>query len=243
MANGNPGLGRLVAVMHRLRRECPWDREQSHHSLVSYLVEETCEVVEAIENGSDADLREELGDLLLQVVFHAAIAEQEQRFNLDDVAAEVADKLIRRHPYVFSDDALPEDLHVSWEQRKRAEKSRRSALDGVPRRLSALVRAQKVLSRAASHGVWHDGGGPETGNHESGIPGIDKRATFGSEAELGQALLALAAGAQRDGLDAEQALRAQLRELENQVTAREQRSQQTPASTPAGLPRITTRRV
>lgn len=218
MAPAHPELERFVAVMHRLRRECPWDREQTHLSLVSHLVEETCEVVDAIEDGSDADLREELGDLLLQVVFHAAIAEQEQRFTLDDVAAEVADKLIRRHPHVFSEAAVPPDLGVSWEQRKRAEKSRSSALEGIPQRLSALVRAQKVLSRAASHGVPH----PQL--PENRISGDAEPASIGAEAELGRALLTLAAAAQRDGFDAEQALRAQLRELENQITAQERQS-------------------
>lgn len=209
-ASSHPELQRFVEVMHRLRRECPWDREQTHLSLVSHLVEETCEVVDAIEAGSDADLREELGDLLLQVLFHAAIAEEQARFTLDDVAADVADKLIRRHPHVFSDAALPEDLPVSWEQRKRAEKARSSALEGIPSRLSALVRAQKVLSRAASHDV---------------VPEDLNASKIASEAELGNALLTLAAGAQRDGLDAEQALRARVRELENHITALEAQSQ------------------
>lgn len=192
--------------MHRLRRECPWDREQTHLSLVSHLVEETCEVIEAIEAGSDDDLREELGDLLLQVLFHATIAEEEHRFTLDEVAADVADKLVRRHPHVFAEAAVPEDLGVSWEQRKRVEKARSSALEGIPERLSSLVRAQKVLSRARSHDV---------------VPaGLDSP-PIGSEEELGRALLALAASAQRDGFDAEQALRSQLRALEDQIHALE----------------------
>lgn len=143
-----PELERLVGVMHRLRAECPWDAEQTHLSLVKYLVEETLEVVEAIEAGSDHDLVEELGDLLLQVVFHAEIAAGESRFDLEDVARGIADKLIARHPYVFSDQPVPDDLLRSWEQRKRAEKGRTSVLDGIPQQLSALTRAAKVLARS-----------------------------------------------------------------------------------------------
>lgn len=206
MAPTHPELERFIGVMYRLRRECPWDREQTHLSLVSYLVEETCEVIEAIEAGSDDDLREELGDLLLQVLFHATIAEEDHRFSLDEVAADVADKLVRRHPYVFADGAVPPDLDASWEQRKRAEKARSSALDGIPVRLSSLVRAQKVLSRARSHDV---------------VPtGLDAP-PIGSEEDLGRALLALAASAQREGFDAEQALRSQLRALESRIQALE----------------------
>lgn len=201
----HPAVDRFVAVMARLRRECPWDAEQTHHSLVRYLVEETCEVVEAIEDGTDADLAEELGDLLLQVVFHATIAAERGAFDLDDVARGVADKLIARHPHVFADAGVPTDLHASWEQRKRAEKSRTSALDGIPARLSALTRAQKVLSRARSHDV-----------------AVEIETTPVGEAELGEQLLALAARAQASGLDAEQVLRARLRILEDEVAAREQ---------------------
>lgn len=149
----HPGLDRLVEVMRALRAGCPWDARQTHRSLVHYLVEETLEVVEAIEDGSDEALREELGDLLLQVVFHAEIAAEEGRFDIDAVASGIADKLVARHPYVFSDSAVPEDLMGSWEQRKRAEKGRSSALDGIPNRMSALARANKVVARARYHGL------------------------------------------------------------------------------------------
>ncbi len=195
---------RFAAVMARLRRECPWDAGQTHLSLVRYLVEETCEVVEAIEDGDDTDLREELGDLLLQVVFHAIIAAERGAFTLDDVAAGVADKLVARHPYVFADGDVPDDLDVGWEQRKRAEKGRTSALDGIPARLSALTRAQKVVGRTRSHGV------------DVGMP-----AEVVTEDELGDELLALAARAQAAGLDAEQVLRSRVRLLEAEVRATE----------------------
>jgi XTP/dITP diphosphohydrolase len=146
-------LERLVAVMHRLRSGCPWDAEQTHASLVRYLVEETLEVVEAIEAGDDAHLTEELGDLLLQVVFHAEIAAETGRFDIEDVARRIADKLVARHPYVFSDAEVPDDLIGSWERAKATEKSRASALEGIPEQLSALTRAHKVLVRARSHGL------------------------------------------------------------------------------------------
>ena len=194
-------LQRLVEVMRRLRRECPWDAEQTHESLVGYLVEETLEVVEAIEQGSDAALVEELGDLLLQVVFHAEIAAQQGRFTIDDVARGIADKLIARHPYVFADADVPDDLLVSWEQRKRAEKGRTSALDGIPDRMSALTRAGKVLARAGSHGV--------------------PVSTDASAADIGERMLALVVEANDQGIDAEQATRAAVRRLEQRIVQAE----------------------
>ncbi|GAB3699432.1 hypothetical protein GCM10028815_04900 [Mariniluteicoccus flavus] len=193
-------LDRFVGVMRRLRVECPWDAEQTHRSLVHYLVEETCEVVDAVESGDDTDLREELGDLLLQVVFHATIAEQEGRFTLDDVARGVADKLIDRHPYVFGDGEVPDDLNATWEARKRAEKGRTSSLDGIPVRLSALARANKVVSRARSHAVPLD------------LPEESVTAE-----EVGRDALALVARAQASGVDPEQAVRDALRGLEDCV--------------------------
>lgn len=194
-------LQRLLEVMHRLRHECPWDAEQTHESLVGYLVEETLEVVEAIEQGSDAALVEELGDLLLQVVFHAEIAAQQGRFTIDDVARGIADKLIARHPYVFADADVPDDLLASWEQRKRAEKGRTSALDGIPDRMSALTRAGKVLARAGSHGV--------------------PVSTDASAADIGERMLALVVEANDQGIDAEQATRAAVRRLEQRIVQAE----------------------
>ena len=143
----------LVAVMARLRDECPWDRSQTHRSLVTYLVEETGEVVDAIEAGTDDDLVEELGDLLLQVVFHARIAEGEGVFNIDEVVGGIVAKLVTRHPYVFSDEDVPEDLDAAWEARKAAAKGRTSSLDGIAHSLSSVARSAKVISRARSRGV------------------------------------------------------------------------------------------
>ena len=199
-------VDRLVEVMHRLRRDCPWDAEQTHLSLVPYLVEESCEVVEAIEAGTSDDLREELGDLLLQVVFHSELAAEDDAFDLQAVAAGIADKLVARHPHVFAADEVPTDLHATWEQRKAVEKGRTSALDGIPERLSALSRAAKILSRARSRRVPL-----ETPDHVEPI----------TDEELGQALLDLVGRAQASGLDAEQSARTAVRRLEGRVRAAE----------------------
>lgn len=204
-----PELSRLVAVMHRLRTGCPWDAEQTHASLVRYLVEETLEVVEAIEAGDDSELTEELGDLLLQVVFHAEIAAESGRFDIEDVARRISDKLIARHPYVFTDAAVPTDLVGSWERAKAVEKSRDSALDGIPERLSALTRAHKVLVRARSHGL-----DPEA----LGVSGADV-----PSGAVGAEFLRLVARAEELGLDPEQEARAALRVLEGRVRAAEHR--------------------
>lgn len=219
-------LERLVAVMDRLRRDCPWDAEQTHHSLVPYLVEETCEVVEAIETGTAADLREELGDLLLQVVFHARLAqERADGFDVQAVAAGIADKLVARHPHVFAYtpeggdpleppderlDEVPTDLHYTWEQRKVAEKGRTSVLQGIPEQLSALSRASKIVGRARSRRV--------------DLPLADTPVTAD---EVGEQMLSLVARAQASGIDAEQATRAAVRGLEGRVRDAEARASTT----------------
>ncbi len=201
----HPELDRLIAVMHTLRRHCPWDAEQTHLSLVPYLVEETLEVVEAVEDGTDAVLVEELGDLLLQVAFHAEIADQEGRFDIEDVARGISDKLVARHPHVFASEPVPDDLLATWEQRKRAEKGRTSALDGIPGRMSALTRAAKVIARSERHGVAVplDAGTPDAAD------------------DLGARILALVAEAHERGVDAEQATRAAVRDLERRIVALE----------------------
>jgi XTP/dITP diphosphohydrolase len=196
-----PELERLVDIMARLRQECPWDAQQTHRSLVQYLIEETAETVEAIEVTDHDHLCEELGDLLLQVIFHAQIAsEQTPGFTVEDVARGIADKLISRHPYVFATAELPSDLHYTWEQRKAAEKGRTSALQGIPDQLSALARANKIISRVRSRRV---------------------RVTLPDEPtsveEVGSQLLALAARAHAAGIDPDQALRDAVRDLEAKV--------------------------
>ena len=212
-----PELERLVEVMARLRQACPWDAEQTHRSLVQYLIEETAETVEAIEADDRDLLREELGDLLLQVLFHSEIAaERSDGFGLEDVARGIADKLVARHPYVFAAGEVPSDLNYSWEQRKAVEKGRRSVLDGIPEQLSALARANKIISRVRSRRVG------------LGLP--DEPVTA---EQVGAEILALAARAEAAGIDPDQAVRDALRGLERQVAAAE-----TPTSTrPSDCPR------
>lgn len=193
-------LERLREVMARLRVECPWDATQTHASLLPHLIEEAGEVVDAVETGTSEDLEEELGDLLLQVYFHARIAEDEGRFDVEDVARGIADKLIRRHPYVFADAEVPADLRATWEQRKRAEKGRSSSLDGIADALSVVARAQKVVSRSRSHGVAVD------------LPSEP----IGAE-EVGRGIVELVARAQANGIDADAAARDAVRALESRI--------------------------
>ncbi|HUT63345.1 MAG TPA: nucleoside triphosphate pyrophosphohydrolase [Anaerolineae bacterium] len=137
---------------------CPWDREQSHNSLKPYLIEEAYEVVEAIDSGSDEHLREELGDVLLQVVFHAEIAAREGRFDIEDIITGVVDKLRRRHPHVFGDVSLSSSEQVlkNWEAIKRLEKRENkkggSVLDGLPKSLPALIKARRIQEKVSRFG-------------------------------------------------------------------------------------------
>lgn len=148
----------LIAIMKRLRAPggCPWDAEQTHESLTRYLLEETYEVIEAIEAKDPGHLQEELGDLLLQPVFHAAIAEEAGTFTIDDVIRTLCDKLIRRHPHVFGDLQIADSAAQieNWEKIKKVEKGaeRLSALSGVPPHLPALLKAQKITEKAARVG-------------------------------------------------------------------------------------------
>jgi XTP/dITP diphosphohydrolase len=153
-------LLRAAEVMDRLRSPggCPWDAEQTHQSLAKYLLEETYETLEAIEIGDMALLREELGDLLLQVLFHARLAEElpeGQRFSIDDVAGDLVDKLVHRHPHVFADTEVSgaDEVNENWERLKAAEKGRASVVDGVPMGQPALALAAKLVSRAERAGV------------------------------------------------------------------------------------------
>ena len=198
-------------TMRAVRERCVWSQRITHRDLVPYLVEESHEVIDAVESGSRTDLREELGDLLWQVLFHSAIAAQDpdDPFDIDDVAETLTEKMVRRHPHVFADATAttPEEVLVHWNAAKAAEKrTRTSVLDGVPRGMPALARAQKVAGRAAGAGV--------------DAPVASDPAT---EAELGEALLALVGRARAEGWDAERALRERLRVLEADVRAAEAR--------------------
>lgn len=198
----------VVAVMDRLYSPggCPWDAEQTHESLVRYLLEESHELAEAIETGDRAGMREELGDVLLQVLFHARIAADDAGapFTIDDVAADLDEKLRRRHPHVFAGEQV-EDLHARWDAIKKTEKQRTSILDGVPLAQGALARTQKVLSRAQRAGIQVE---PPSTPH-------DAEQAYGAE------LLDVVRRAQADGVDAEGALRAAVRGVEERVRAAE----------------------
>jgi XTP/dITP diphosphohydrolase len=204
----------LVAVMDRLRSPggCPWDATQTHASLVPFLLEETYEAVEAIEAGDSAALREELGDLLLQVVFHARVAAEDAAapWTIDDVAAGIVDKLVARHPHVFGDAeaATPEDVETRWAELKRAQKGRTSAVDGVPLAQPALSLATQLMSRAERAGLVVDVPGPT----------VTTDATISPEA-VGELLLGVVALARAAGVDAEAALREAARGYAGRVRA------------------------
>jgi MazG family protein len=209
---GQPGarLLELVQVMDRLRRECPWDQRQTPESLVRYLVEETYEVIEAIESGDRDHLREELGDLLLQVVFHARIASEaaNRPFDIDDVAAGIVAKLVSRHPHVFAGLAVSgaDEVERNWEALKASEKSRTSPVDGIPPGLPALLLADKVISRlrrSQSPVVEL----VETSTTEASRSSTTEAVTAES---VGDALFDLVAAASAAGIDAELALRARV---------------------------------
>lgn len=213
-------LRAAAETMRAVRERCVWSQRITHRDLVPYLIEESHEVIDAVESGTRADLREELGDLLWQVLFHAAIAAQDEDdpFDIDDVARTLTEKMVRRHPHVFGGEtaATPEEVLVHWNAAKAAEKrTRRSVLDGVPRGMPALALAQKLVGRAAGAGVVASGDGSAQSSAASGP------AAPGTEAELGDALLALVALARTNGWDAERALRERLRVLEDEVRAAE----------------------
>jgi XTP/dITP diphosphohydrolase len=193
---GDSPLIELVEIMARLRAECGWKAVQTHRSLAKHLLEETYETIDAIEaldrGGSPEHLREELGDVLLQVYLHAAIAAESGAFDIDDVAAGLRDKMIRRNPHVFGDvdETDLARINETWESVKDAEKERAGLFDGIPSTLPALTRAAKVLDRLARAGMP--------------LPTPDPH-------DLGDRLLALVAEARAVGEDPEQALREAVR--------------------------------
>jgi NTP pyrophosphatase (non-canonical NTP hydrolase) len=196
----------LVAVMDRLRSPggCPWDAEQTHESLVPYAIEETHELVEAIESGDRPHMVEELSDLLLQVVFHARVGQEhpDAPFGIDDVAGGIVEKLVRRHPHVFADvDAdTPQEVSDNWEQLKAAEKPHRtSPLDGIPQDLPALARASKAAARLSTAGRF------------------DLAEAAAADDDLGSRLFALVLEARSNGQDPEALLRASVRALDAQL--------------------------
>jgi XTP/dITP diphosphohydrolase len=215
-------LDELIAVAHKLRAPggCPWDAEQTHESLVKYLLEETYELIEALESGNREEIMEELGDVLYQVVFHsdlAAAGSLGEPFDIQDVAKLSADKMRGRHPHVFG---TPEELEkyaaktgdevmLNWDSHKQREKpERQSVLDGIPQALPALALADKVIGKAQKIGLL-----PE-GESDAGLP-------MDNEDVLGGLLLTIVADARAKGLDPERALREATRELQVAIRATE----------------------
>lgn len=204
-------LQHLVAVMDQLRSPggCPWDAEQSHESLVKFLLEESYEYIEAVETNDREAMREELGDVLLQVYFHARMAEEHptEPFSIEDVAQTVAEKLIRRHPHVFADveDLSSDEVLENWEALKALEKGRTSAVDGVPLAQPALTLVTKLLYRAEKNRLKLD------------LPELSKEPTEATEAAVGELLLATIAWATVNGIDPEGALREVSRGLIDQI--------------------------
>lgn len=207
----NPKLDELIEVMAKLRGPggCPWDAEQTHESLIRYLLEETYELIDAIEAGDRDDMIEELGDVLYQVIFHSDLAAHTpgEEFTLEDVAERMSAKMVGRHPHVFGGDRTADtadEVMTFWDDLKKAEKpGRTSTLDGVPQAMPALLLADKLLGKAERLEVV-DVGGPAP------FP-------FASEDELGAVLLAMVASARSQGLDAERALRSRLRDLQADI--------------------------
>ena len=211
MSDSTSQLEALREVMDQLRSPggCPWDAEQSHETLLKYLLEESYEFIEAVEEGDRQAMREELGDVLLQVFFHARMAEEHPTdpFNVEDVAQVVAEKLVRRHPHVFSDTKVSGSAEVleNWEAQKAAEKGRTSATEGVPLGQPALALATKLIYRAQKYG------------HQIAIEHPLKLAPNTSEKELGAVLLGVLDQALALDIDPEAALRSAIKGYIEQI--------------------------
>ncbi|MEY5030641.1 MAG: hypothetical protein RLZZ334_588 [Actinomycetota bacterium] len=204
-------LQRLVEVMDTLRSPggCPWDAEQTHESLLKYLLEESYEFVDAVQSGNRVDMREELGDVLLQVYFHARMAQEHPTdpFSIEDVAQGIADKLIRRHPHVFEGVEVRDSQEVleNWEEIKKKEKGRTSPLDGVAMSQPALPLVEKLLYRAEKYNV------------DVTLPDSVSIDGAADESAVGQALLAVIAWAHANGIDAEAALRKEAMRITEEI--------------------------
>lgn len=208
------GLEHLREVMDRLRSPggCPWDAEQTHESLLKYLLEESYEFSDAVHQGDREAMREELGDVLLQVFFHARIAQEHPSdpFDVDVIAEGIAKKLINRHPHVFGDEKVSgaQEVLDNWEAIKAKEKGRTSALDGVAMAQPALPLTEKLIYRAEKYGV---------------ALSLDGDEELASPEAVGEALLKIIAAAHRNGIDAENALRAKALEIAAQIQASQPR--------------------
>jgi uncharacterized protein YabN with tetrapyrrole methylase and pyrophosphatase domain len=205
-----PPIRQVLEVMAALRAPdgCPWDREQDHRSLLWHAIEESYELMDAVEAGDDVELAEELGDLLLQVVFHAQLGRERQAFDFDQVCLGLVEKLVRRHPHVFGDTKVKDVAQVwaNWERIKRAEKegtrqARPSALDGVPRHLPGLMRAQKLVKKATKAGL----------NPHGVVAHAQASAKPATRREIAAGLFHIAEYCQDRGWSAEELLRSETR--------------------------------
>ena len=220
-------INRLLDIMARLRdREtgCPWDIEQTFKTIAPYTVEEAYEVADAIDRGNMADLKEELGDLLLQVVFHAQMANEEKIFNFEDVVTALSDKLVFRHPHVFGDAkaANADEVLVVWNKQKDAEKDHKSDIDGVTLGLPALLRAQKLQKKAGKSGfVWPDAESAWEKLEEELQEFKDAKTKEEQAEELGDLLFCIVNYARLKGHDTEEILTATNKKFEKRFKAME----------------------
>jgi uncharacterized protein YabN with tetrapyrrole methylase and pyrophosphatase domain len=212
-----PAINQLLAVMAKLRspKGCPWDREQDHMTLRRHAVEEVYELIDAIEARDDHEMAEELGDLLLQVVFHCQMAKERKAFDFEKVTQHLVDKLIRRHPHVFGKTKVKDvdEVWANWEQIKKAEKQgtkhqRNSALDGIPKHLPALLRAEKLIKKA----------------RKAKLLTTPTRRTPASKADTARKLFRLVSGTSNNGWSAEELLMDWTRQQEKRLRSKERRS-------------------
>lgn len=214
LLSGETPYARLKNLMTRLRNECPWDSQQSFETIAPYTIEEAYEVDDAIQRKDMGELREELGDLLFQVVFHSKLAEEENAFDLDDVTNGLVEKMVRRHPHIFAEDSLPDAEDINWEKMKAAERSAKgqtSRLEGVALSLPALMRAQKLQKRAAKTGFDWPSAAPVWDKIDEEIAevkeAIDSRDKDEIENEIGDLLFTVVNLSRKLGVDSEIALR------------------------------------
>ncbi len=204
---------RFMEVMRKVKTECPWDKQQTHQTLRQYFIEETYEVIDTIDEMNYPEMEEELGDVLTQIAFHALLAEDKKKFKIEDVCNTVSEKLIRRHPHIFSDVEVKDEHDVlkNWENIKLKEGNKESILDGVPKHLPALIKAYRVQSKAGRVGFdWEDYGGAfaklyeELDELKESVESEDKNRI---EEELGDLLFAIANLSRKLEINPEDALR------------------------------------
>jgi MazG family protein len=238
----SPAINDLLKVMARLRSPtgCSWDREQSHRTLRRHAIEEVYELIDAIEAGDDHEMAEELGDLLLQIVFHCQLAKERGAFDFEKVCRMIVEKLVRRHPHVFGKTKVKDvdEVWANWEKIKKAEKhgtkhARHSAFDGIPKHLPALLRAEKLIKKARKAGLFDLSVGRRcraaqtSSQKKHGCAAARPYQKKSSKTALANELFDLAELAQAHGWSAEELLSAEIKKRERELRKRERRSSQT----------------